>query len=235
VDVKKTTRTTVVGLAALAVAAFGSACGSSAPAASIDPVVAFPNNYSVIMENDTVRVLKITYAPGDKTAMHHHPDAIVVALTGTTTKFTMPDGSTQDVALAADAGNYMPGGEHSPENVGGSALDAILVEFKKPQPGTAMLPSAREGQTMNVLAEGPYGTAYRITAEPTFEEPEGTTHEYDQVVIALAPAEVTLNVEGQPTKTNWARGDVAFIGRNTPHGSKNTSGMAANYVLVEIK
>jgi quercetin dioxygenase-like cupin family protein len=223
---------TVVCAVVLASGAFVSGCSSGG---SSDPVVAFPTHYSVLLENDAVRVLKIAYQPGDKTAMHHHPDGIVIGLgSGNKTRFTLPDGKTQDAELPLDGALYMPAGDHSPENIGTAPVDAILVEFKRAQPGTATLPAMREGLAMTALAEGAYGSAFRITSEPTFEEPAGTTHDYDQVVIALQPAEVSVSVTGQAPKTQWARGDVMFIGRGTAHASKNMAG-AANYIMVAVK
>jgi hypothetical protein len=74
-----------------------------------------------------------------------------------------------------------------------------------------------------------------VTAAPTFEEPAGSKHDYDQVVIALAPAQMALSLDGKPAKTTWARGEVQFIGRGVPHGSKNMSGKPIEYVIVSIK
>ena len=88
---------------------------------------------------------------------------------------------------------------------------------------------------MKVLAEGARGVAYRVTATPTFEEPAGSKHDYDQVVIALAPSQMALTINGKPAKTKWARGDAQFIGRGMPHESKNTSGKPVDFVIVAIK
>jgi hypothetical protein len=46
----------------------------------------------VELENDKVRVLRITYAPGEEAAMHEHPDAVLVNLSNFTVQFTLPDG-----------------------------------------------------------------------------------------------------------------------------------------------
>jgi quercetin dioxygenase-like cupin family protein len=219
-------------LAVFAAANFGGGCSSGG---SDDPVVQYPTHYSVILENDAVRVLRITYQPGEKTAMHRHPDGIAIGLGSSKTRFTMPDGTAQESDLMADSALYIPGGEHSPENAGTTPVDAILVEFKRAQPGTGTLPAMREGLAMTMLAEGAYGSAYRVTSDPSFEEPEGSTHDYDQLVIALTPAEVSVSVTGQAPKTTWARGDTMFIGRNVAHSSRNLSGGPVEFILVGIK
>jgi hypothetical protein len=58
------------------------------------------------------------------------------------------------------------------------------------------------------------------TAGPDFHEAPGTTHEYDQVVIALGASDMSLAVDGNPAVTKWKRGDVQFIGRGVKHESR---------------
>ena len=89
--------------------------------------------------------------------------------------------------------------------------------------------------TLKVLAEGPYGMAYRSTAEPTFQEAAGTKHDYDQVVIALGAAQMSLSIDGKPAKTTWARGDAVFVGRGVAHEAKNMGGKPVDFVIVAIK
>jgi quercetin dioxygenase-like cupin family protein len=88
---------------------------------------------------------------------------------------------------------------------------------------------------MTLLAEGPRASVFRITAEPSFSEPEGSTHEFDQIVIALEPGEVDLTIDGQLVRSTWARGDVQFIGRGVPHSSTNKGGTPVNYILVAVR
>ena len=47
---------------------------------SLDPVQSNPNHYSVLFENDRVRVLEYTDAPGDATTLHEHPDSVMYTL-----------------------------------------------------------------------------------------------------------------------------------------------------------
>jgi quercetin dioxygenase-like cupin family protein len=200
-----------------------------------DAVKVAPTHYKVMLDNASIRILKITYAAGDKSAMHSHPDSIVVPLGASKVKFTMPDGKSQDQEMASESALYTPAGTHSPANTGKTTVDAILVEFKGAAPGKATLPASRPGLTLNVLAEGPRGMAYRSTAAPTFEEAAGTKHDFDQVVISLGAAQMSLSIDGKPAKTTWARGDAVFVPRGTAHAAKNTSGKPIEFIIVAIK
>ena len=204
-------------------------------ASAQDPTKVDPGHYNVLIDNAAVRVLKVSVAPGEKSPMHSHPDAILVPLTSGKARFTMPDGKSEDHELAADTAMFTPATTHSPANVGTTKIEAILVEFKAPAAGTATLPASRPGMTQTVLAECPRATAWRTTAAPTFSEPAGTTHEYDQVVVALGAGQVKLAIEGQPARTKWDKGDVAFVGRGVKHQAQNTGSQSIDYVIVGIK
>ena len=46
-----------------------------------DPVQVDSDHYTVELENDDVRVLRIKYGPGEKSVLHGHPASIGIALT----------------------------------------------------------------------------------------------------------------------------------------------------------
>jgi hypothetical protein len=156
--------------------------------------------------------------------MHSHPDAMLVSLQDSKTRFTLPDGKTQDIDIGKETATYMTASSHAPANIGTTPVDAILVEFKSKEPGTASVPTSRPGMQVNVLAESPRAIAFKTTAAPDFHEDPGTTHEYDQVVISLGANDLSLAVEGKPVVTKWQRGTARFIGRGVKHESKNISG-----------
>jgi quercetin dioxygenase-like cupin family protein len=188
-----------------------------------------------VVENASVRVLRIDYPAGAKSPMHQHPDAIVIPLAPAKVRFTLPDGKSEENDMASEVAVYSPARTHSPANIGTGRIDGLLVEFKSGAPGTATVPTSRDNMAIKVLAEGPRAVAYRATADPTFQEPAGTKHDYDQVVVALGPAQISLSIDGKPAKTTWARGDVQFIGRGVPHESKNTGGKPVDFVIVAIR
>ena len=67
-----------------------------------DPVKVDPKHYKVEFENDRVRVVRITYAPGEKSVMHSHPESIGVFLTDAHAKFTYPDGGRKTLTRTQD-------------------------------------------------------------------------------------------------------------------------------------
>jgi quercetin dioxygenase-like cupin family protein len=204
-------------------------------AAAQDPVKVDPDHYKVLLDNAVVRVLKIDMAVGAKSVMHSHPDAMLVPLSSGKARFTMPDGKTQDQELVKEAAAYTPAFTHLPANVGTSRVEAILVEFKAKSAGSATLPTTRPNAQLTPLAEGPRAAAFKLTLTPEFHEPAGSTHDFDQVVIALGTTATSLAIEGQAPVTQWKRGDVQFIGRGVKHESKNPTGKPIDLIIVGIK
>ena len=191
-------------------------------AAAQDAVKVDPGHYKVLIDNPSVRVLKVAYSPGAKSPMHSHPDALLVSLQDSKVRFTLPDGKTQDIEVGKEAGLYTPAATHSPANVGTTPVDAILVEFKAKDPGTATLPGARAGMTTTTLAEGPRAIAFKTTAAADFHEDAGTAHDYDQVVISLGANDMSLSVDGKPAKTKWQRGTRASSSAGASSTSRRT-------------
>ena len=95
-----------------------------------DPTEVDAEHYKIEFENDYVRVLRITYGPGEKSIMHEHPNAVVVMLTDGNTEMTLPDGNKiEDMSKIGDA-SWAPAGMHIPKNIGNEKMEAILVEIK---------------------------------------------------------------------------------------------------------
>lgn len=103
---------------------------TASPALADDPTVVDSAHYKVEFENDQVRVLRITYGPGEKSVMHHHPDSLAVFLTDHNVRFTCPDGKTEEVQAKAGQTAWTAAEDHLPENIGDQKLELILVEMK---------------------------------------------------------------------------------------------------------
>jgi quercetin dioxygenase-like cupin family protein len=98
---------------------------SAQDAAKVDP-----KHYTVMSENDQVRILKVHYGPHEKSVMHSHPNSVAVFLTESKVQFTDAAGKKTDIAAKAGDAQASPGGIHLPENVSDAGMDLILVELK---------------------------------------------------------------------------------------------------------
>ena len=100
-------------------------------ASAQDPAKVDSNHYKVVFENDDVRVVRITYGPGEKSVMHYHPDNVAVFLTDNQVEFNLPDGEVVEMAATEGQAVWEPAGKHLPKNVGDKPFELILVELKK--------------------------------------------------------------------------------------------------------
>jgi hypothetical protein len=96
-----------------------------------DPVVTDGDKYSVVLENERVRVLRYHDKPGDRTLQHAHPDYVLYAESSFKRRLTFPDGRKQDVEVKAGSIVWMKGHIHIGENIGDTNTDVIFVELKE--------------------------------------------------------------------------------------------------------
>ena len=96
-----------------------------------DPIVVDPKHYSVELENEKIRVLRIQYGPREKSRMHGHPAIVGVMLTDAHIRFTYPDGRTEEIDAKAGEVMCFPATDHLPENLSDQIFQAIIVELKE--------------------------------------------------------------------------------------------------------
>lgn len=205
---------------------------AAVPARAQDPLKVASSTYKLIAENDRVRVLHATVPVGAKTVMHDHPAHVVVALGPANVKFTTPDGKTADVVMKADDVTLIPAGAHAGANAGTGAVDVVIVELKGPA-GSATFPATRPGMKTTTVLDDPRVKVVRASFEPTFHEPAGSKHDYDQVVVMLAAGDVKLTMDGK-TNSTWKRGDVRLIGRGVAHET-HAGKTAGDVLIISIK
>ena len=105
-----------------------------------DPVATNPDHYSVVFENDRVRVLEYRDSPGVRTTPHAHPDSVMVTLNAFSRRLYSGE-KTMDVTLGAGEARWLEAQTHSGHNVGSTETHVIFVELKEPAVGGA---TARE-------------------------------------------------------------------------------------------
>lgn len=95
-----------------------------------DPVETNPRHYSVVFENDRVRVLEYIDEAGEKTTPHQHPDSVMYTLSDFHRRLHSADGN-RDVELAVGMVLWLPAQRHSGENIGSTRTHVIFVELKE--------------------------------------------------------------------------------------------------------
>jgi quercetin dioxygenase-like cupin family protein len=95
-----------------------------------DPIATDGDKYSVVLENERVRVLRYHDEPGDRTAQHAHPDYVLYAESSFKRRLTFPDGRKQEVEVKTGSVGYMKAHIHIGENIGDTNTDVIIVELK---------------------------------------------------------------------------------------------------------
>jgi quercetin dioxygenase-like cupin family protein len=96
----------------------------------LNPLDVASNVYKLKMENERVRVLNVTFHPGDKAVMHSHPDHVVYVLEGGKMKLTS-QGKNDIFDLVAGDTIFLKAQSHEAENIGYTTLDLLVVELKK--------------------------------------------------------------------------------------------------------
>jgi uncharacterized RmlC-like cupin family protein len=96
-----------------------------------DPVKVDPKHYTVELENEKVRVLRINYGAHEKSVMHAHPDSVAIFQNEIHSRFTYPDGKTEEQRFHAGETAYIPAGSHLPENLSNQPFNVILIELKQ--------------------------------------------------------------------------------------------------------
>lgn len=105
--------------------------GSSGDA-SMDATRVAAKEYKTLADTLGVRIIAITYNPGEKSNMHAHPDAAFYALTDANAEFTAKDGSKRVNEIKGGTGMFTPADTHSVKNVGTKTMKGILVEVTRP-------------------------------------------------------------------------------------------------------
>ena len=110
---------------------------------TLDPTLTNPEHYTVVFENDRVRVLEYTDRPGDKTTPHEHPDSVLIALTTFQRRMYSMADEPHDMQLTAGKVGWLPAQRHSGHNIGETDSRALFVELKEGghAPGSGLGPA----------------------------------------------------------------------------------------------
>jgi hypothetical protein len=100
-----------------------------------DPTETNPDKYSVVFENERVRVLEYRDEPGAHTIPHDHPDSVMITLSGFDRRLVGAGGESRDVTLEPAQVRWLDAQTHSGENIGETPTHVVFIELKEEAPG----------------------------------------------------------------------------------------------------
>jgi quercetin dioxygenase-like cupin family protein len=106
---------------------------SPAPIDKLDATIIDPQHYKVELENEYVRVLRVSMGPHEKLRLHTHPasGAVLVHLTDQNLRLTLSDGPTRESRYPAKQVRWVePGAAHQDQNLSDAPLRFIRIELK---------------------------------------------------------------------------------------------------------
>lgn len=210
---------------------------TTSPSFAQDPVKVDPAHHEIVLENDQVRVLRITFGPNEKTPEHEHPTAVAIMLTDAKNRLTRTGGKPDETPRKRGDVVLVEAGKHTVENLGAKA-EIILVELKDKTaaataPKTTQDPVKLDTKHYKVQAENDRVRVLRVRYGP---KEKSVAHEHPvSVAVLLTEANFQFtSADGKVDEVNAKRGDVLFRPRET-HTPENLGAQPAEVVLVELK
>lgn len=215
-----------------------------------DPAEVASDQYTVLFENDAVRVLETNYEPGASSERHTHPDHVAVMMNEGTWRMVPPEGEPVEFVSARGEAVWADAGTHAMEYTGEEAGTAILVELKQGGDEPMMEGMADEAEAA-AGAEAPAdpvevagaqysvlldNAAVRVLQVSYAPGAESAMHGHPGlVVVALTDATwAGTTPDGEATEASMTAGQVEWNDASV-HAMRNASDSVAEVILVEIK
>lgn len=214
------------------------ACNQSQSSKVEDSTIAAPDHYKVEFENEYVRVVRVTYSPGEQSSMHSHKPLVGVTLTGGQGVFTDIEGNkvTRPELFAGDVLSSS-GGAHSVLSISKGPEELVFVEVKKSYPASKSqsgIVNAVDVSSINANIElEAHGIrVVRIKGEPGLETP---MHSH-RAGITLPLTNINIshtNADGAVGIINNKAGTVSWAEPRS-HKGKNLSDKSNEVILFEL-
>ena len=214
------------------------ACSSSD--ISLLPEKVSPDVYKVLLENDDIKILEVTFAPGQSDNMHEHYPATVYIVEGGKAQVTLPDGTVNEINPPSDFILHNPEkAKHQVKNIGDNTMKIILFERKNTRTVTdtkeeLILPEEVSPDVYKVLLDN---EEVKVT-EVTFKPGQGDEmHQHGVMSIYGITGGKLQNIspDGTVREMEVADGFVGHRNTVTTHQMKNIGDTTVKVILVEHK
>ncbi|WP_276503272.1 cupin domain-containing protein [Terrimonas pollutisoli] len=204
--------------------------------AVMDAVKAAPDLYKILNDTMGIRIVEVTYKPGDSSALHSHPDLAAYAAAGGTVAFYGKDGTKMENEMKTGTSLVRPGEVHSVKNAGKTTLKVILVEVNRPMQTTsqdATLDATKVAPTLYKLKNDTLGIrVLEISYKPGQSSAMHSHPDNALYVIEGGKGEFT-GKDGTKNVMEFKKGMTA-IGAADTHSVKNVGTTTLKAILVEV-
>jgi beta-alanine degradation protein BauB len=109
-------------------------CSGMAFAQELDPLKVAPGMYSLVFENDRVRVMQVVFKPGESIKKHSHPDHYAYVLEGGQLTINKDNAKPMVADLAAGQVVWITAESHWAKNTGTTPVKLLVNELKSAKP-----------------------------------------------------------------------------------------------------
>jgi quercetin dioxygenase-like cupin family protein len=190
-----------------------------------------------VLDNATVRAVRLTLAPGAREQPHTHANPLlVIVLTPGEMEMHNGDAHTRRVHKAGDLEYVAAGVSHNAGNVGTMPLEALAVSIKleRARGGTAPATQAQPGVTRTTVLDKADIAVTRLEFDAEVREPVHT-HPYDLLVVPTSRARLDLQLGHKKDVRRFAVGEAFFVPRNIPHAVANVGTSSLRLLSIRFK
>jgi quercetin dioxygenase-like cupin family protein len=217
-----------------------------------DEVAVDPSIAKVEFENDQVRVLRVSYAPHQKSQMHSHPSRFNVPITSNDVRAFLPDGSSRANKRGAHEFFWSEPVTHQVENLSDQPTLSIEIELKQAKgPGVEVKPAASHPTAQgtesdpvpveqephhHVIFENPYVRVLDVIVKPG-ETTLFHRHSLDNVAVLLSDATMRNQAAGKDWADSPAKeGTVHFAaGTQKPYTHRITNKGSTVFHVLDVQ
>jgi len=193
---------------------------------------------TTILDNATVTVTRLRFAPGSGETVHTYDSPLVL--------IQLTDGDLVDLAVrdepvhgprVAGLVTFVPAGsEHAVANAGTTPFEMMAVAIKTTRRPALTAPptDAPPGITRTTLVDNQDVRVVRVELTPGSREPVHT-HPHDLLTVQLNAGRLQIRVAGSRTDARRPVGFTRFIRRNTSHAYVNQGDRTIEILSVSIK
>ena len=207
---------------------------------SLLPEKVSPDVYNVLLENEDIKILEVTFAPGQSDKMHEHYPSTAYIIEGGKAEVSLPNGTINEINPTNGLTLHNPEKtKHQVKNIGDNTMKIILFERKNTRTivktkQELILPEEVSPNVYEVLLEN---DEVKVT-EVTFQPGQGDEmHQHGVMSIYGITGGKLQNVSPDGTVREMEVPD-GFVGhRNTvtTHQMKNIGDNVVKIILVEHK